>query len=122
MCDSRGVHEATNFPSRSLSSTTIIPEWTLKDDSCEYESEPAIIIGKKCKEVSGAQGLGYVLGYRASNDMSSRKTQLTQCRWSYNNGFDGACPIGPAFVIPDAAKFHMRVLKDGKVRQNSGIE
>jgi 2-keto-4-pentenoate hydratase/2-oxohepta-3-ene-1,7-dioic acid hydratase in catechol pathway len=98
---------------------TIIPKWTLKDDSCEYESEPAIIIGKKCKDISGAQGLGYVLGYTASNP---RETQLTQCRCSYINGFDGACPIGPAFVIPDAAKLHMRVLKNGKVMQNSGIE
>jgi len=101
---------------------TNIPKWTLKDDSCVDESEPAIIVGKKCKDVSGAQGLGYVPGYTASNDMSGGEAQLTQCRWSYINGFDGACPIGPAFVIPDAAKLHMRVLKDGKVRQHSSIE
>jgi 2-keto-4-pentenoate hydratase/2-oxohepta-3-ene-1,7-dioic acid hydratase in catechol pathway len=32
----------------------IIPKWTLKDDFCDYKSEPVIVIGKKCKDVSEA--------------------------------------------------------------------
>lgn len=30
---------------------TVIPEFTLKDDSADYESELVIVIGKDCKNV-----------------------------------------------------------------------
>lgn len=73
---------------------TIIPKFTLKDDCCDYESELAIVIGKKCKDVSEAEALEFVLGYTAANDVSSRAEQFAQSQWSYSKGFDGACPIG----------------------------
>lgn len=73
---------------------TIIPKFTLKDDCCDYESELTIVIGKKCKDVTEAEALEYVLGYTAANDVSSRAEQFAQSQWSYSKGFDGACPIG----------------------------
>jgi 2-keto-4-pentenoate hydratase/2-oxohepta-3-ene-1,7-dioic acid hydratase in catechol pathway len=73
---------------------TIIPKFTLKDDCCDYESELAIVVGKKCKDVSESEALEYVLGYTAANDVSSRAAQFAQSQWSYSKGFDGACPIG----------------------------
>ncbi|KAH6679398.1 hypothetical protein B0J14DRAFT_473007, partial [Halenospora varia] len=117
-------------PSTSLAdpypSPTIVPKWTLKDDSCDYESELVIVIGKKCKDVSESQAMDYVLGYTASNDVSSRTSQFAQSQWSFSKGFDGACPIGPVLVskelIPDPAKLHMRGLKNGKVMQDCGID
>jgi len=75
-------------------SPTIIPKHTLKDESCDYESELTIVIGKKCKDVTEAEALDYVLGYTAANDVSSRVSQFAQSQWSYSKGFDGACPIG----------------------------
>ena len=117
-------------PSTSLAdpypAPTIIPKWTLKDDSCDYESELAIVIGKKCKDVPEEAVLEYVLGYTAANDVSSRTSQFAQSQWSYSKGFDGACPIGPVLVstksIPDPAKLKMRGLKNGRVMQNCGVE
>lgn len=117
-------------PSTSLAdpfpSPTIIPKSTLADDCCDFESELVIIIGKKCKDVSEAEALDYVLGYTASNDVSSRASQFAQSQWSYSKGFDGACPIGPVVVsqklIGDAGKFRVRGLKNGKVMQDCGIE
>ncbi|KAF4626666.1 hypothetical protein G7Y89_g11489 [Cudoniella acicularis] len=117
-------------PSTSLAdpypSPTIIPKWTLKDDSCDYESELVVVIGKKCKDVSESEALDYVLGYTASNDVSSRTSQFAQSQWSFSKGFDGACPIGPVIVskelIPDPTKLKMRGLKNGKVMQESGID
>lgn len=104
----------------------MIPKHTIKDDCADYESELAVIIGKTCKNVSKEQALDYVLGYTASNDISSRVSQLNQSQWSYSKGFDGACPIGPTLVsskvIKDPSKLKMRGLLNGKVVQESGLE
>ena len=73
---------------------TVLPKQTLENDCGDYESELAVVIGKSCKNVSEADALDYVLGYTASNDISSRTAQFAQSQWSYSKGFDGACPIG----------------------------
>lgn len=73
---------------------TIIPKFTLAHDSADYESELAIVIGKTAKNVSEADALSYVLGYTASNDVSSRFSQFEQSQWCFSKSFDGACPIG----------------------------
>jgi 2-keto-4-pentenoate hydratase/2-oxohepta-3-ene-1,7-dioic acid hydratase in catechol pathway len=66
-----------------------------------------------------------VLGYTASNDISSRASQFAQTQWCYSKGFDGACPIGPVLVakeaIPDVGQLQMRGLKNGKVLQESPL-
>lgn len=104
----------------------MIPKHTLKDDCADYESELAVIIGKTCKNVSKEEAMGYVLGYTACNDISSRVSQLNQSQWCFSKGFDGACPIGPTLVSPkaveDPAKLKMRGLLNGKVVQESGLE
>jgi len=41
---------------------TIIPKFTLKDDSADYESELVIVIGQPAKDVSEEEGMDYVLG------------------------------------------------------------
>ena len=70
--------------------------------------------------------MDYVLGYTASNDISSRASQFEQSQWCFSKGFDGACPIGPAVVsprgIPDPSKLYLKGLKNGKVMQESGLE
>ncbi|KAK0714999.1 hypothetical protein B0H67DRAFT_579718 [Lasiosphaeris hirsuta] len=104
---------------------TIIPKHTLPSDSADYESELAIVISREAKNVSVADALDYVLGYTASNDISSRASQFAQTQWCYSKGFDGACPIGPVLVskdlIPDVGKLQLRGLKNGKVLQDSPL-
>jgi 2-keto-4-pentenoate hydratase/2-oxohepta-3-ene-1,7-dioic acid hydratase in catechol pathway len=72
----------------------ILPKLTQKDDCGDYESELAVVIGKDCKNVSEAEASNYILGYTASNDVSSRTSQFATTQWSFSKGFDGACPIG----------------------------
>ncbi|KAI1345020.1 hypothetical protein F5Y15DRAFT_14754 [Xylariaceae sp. FL0016] len=104
---------------------TVIPKHTLADDCADYESELAIVIGKKCKNVSESDALSYVLGYTASNDVSSRKAQLAQTQACYSKGFDGSCPLGPTLVssavVSDPSAFTIRGLKNGEVMQDSGL-
>lgn len=104
----------------------MIPKHTLEDDCADYESELAVVIGKACKNVSEADALKYVLGYTASNDVSSRKAQLAQSQACYSKGFDGSCPIGPVLVssavIPDPSKLTIRGLLNSEVAQSSPLE
>ncbi|KAI1800254.1 hypothetical protein F4811DRAFT_556984 [Daldinia bambusicola] len=96
---------------------------TVKDDSADYETELAIVIGKTCKNVSESEALGYGLGYTAANNVSSKVAQLAQSQAYYSKGFDNACPWGPvlvsAAVVPDPSSFTIRGLKNGEVMQNS---
>lgn len=104
----------------------MIPKCTAGEDSCDYESELVIVIGRAAKNVSEAEAMSYVLGYTAANDISARQSQFAQTQWCYSKGFDGACPIGPVLAstaaIPDPSKLKLRGLKNGKVLQECGVE
>ncbi|EHK22047.1 uncharacterized protein TRIVIDRAFT_191762 [Trichoderma virens Gv29-8] len=105
--------------------STIIPSFSLVDDTADYESELCVIIGKTAKNVTEEDALSYILGYTASNDISARKSQFDQSQWCFSKGFDTACPIGPTLVstavIPDPSKLRIRGLKNGKVVQDSSL-
>lgn len=77
----------------------VIPKFTIADKSADYESELGVIISKDCKDVSEEDALDYVLGYTATNDVSSRKSQFEQSQWGFSKGFDKACPTGE-FCVP----------------------
>lgn len=73
---------------------TVLPKITQVDNTGDYESEMAILIGRDAKNVSEEDAMDYVLGYTAANDVSSRTSQMNQSQWSFSKGFDTACPIG----------------------------
>ncbi|KAH8599295.1 hypothetical protein B0O99DRAFT_649892 [Bisporella sp. PMI_857] len=104
----------------------LIPKALAAEGSTDYESELAIVIGRKAKNVSEAEALDYVLGYSAANDISARKSQFAQTQWCFSKGFDGACPIGPVLastkLVPDPSKLHIRGLKNGKLLQDCGTD
>ena len=104
---------------------SILPKISQKDNTGDYESEMVIIIGRNCKNVSVKGAMDYVLGYTAANDISSRTSQFESTQWCFSKGFDTSCPIGPAVVsartMPDAAKFHIRGLKNGRVMQDCSL-
>ncbi|KAN0062268.1 hypothetical protein ACQY0O_005449 [Thecaphora frezii] len=105
---------------------TIIPKPFVEHDAADYESELAIVIGKQCKNVSEEEALDYLLGFTAANDISSRLNQFAQSQWSYSKSFDGACPIGPAFVSKSAVErmsdLKMTGTHNGRVVQRSGLD
>jgi 2-keto-4-pentenoate hydratase/2-oxohepta-3-ene-1,7-dioic acid hydratase in catechol pathway len=76
---------------------TVVPKFTLMDDSADYESELVIVVGKTAKDVDEQEAMEYVLGYTAANDVSARTSQFAQSQWCFSKGFDGACPIGMSF-------------------------
>jgi 2-keto-4-pentenoate hydratase/2-oxohepta-3-ene-1,7-dioic acid hydratase in catechol pathway len=95
-------------------------ELTVKGD---YESELAVVIGERCRNVSEADALGVVFGYTVANDVSARDWQTAESQWSRSKSFDTFCPVGPwitsADEISDPNALSIRSEVNGEVRQDS---
>jgi 2-keto-4-pentenoate hydratase/2-oxohepta-3-ene-1,7-dioic acid hydratase in catechol pathway len=93
----------------------------------DYEVELAIVIGKKCKDITLEEAFDYILGYTVANDLSAREWQkepeLCGGQWTRGKIFDGFCPLGPCLVtkdeIPDPNKLHVQCFVNGEKRQDS---
>jgi len=96
----------------------------LASTSVDYECELAVVIGKRCKNVSKADALKYVLGYTCGNDVSARDWQRNGGgnQWCRGKSFDTFCPLGPVLVtrdeIPDPNKLRIRTLLNGEPMQD----
>jgi 2-keto-4-pentenoate hydratase/2-oxohepta-3-ene-1,7-dioic acid hydratase in catechol pathway len=75
----------------------------MKSDEVDYECELAVVIGKKCKNVSRRDALEYVLGYTCANDVSARDWQIKRGggQWCRGKCFDTFAPLGPCLVTAD---------------------
>lgn len=67
----------------------------------DYESELAVIIGKRAKKVSEEDAMNYVFGYAPLNDVSGRDLQFGDKQWIRGKGQDGFCPVGPFITTKD---------------------
>ena len=90
----------------------------------DYESELAVIIGRRCKDVAEREALRYVFGYTCFNDVSQREVQNgDRSGWWRGKSFDGFGPIGPVVVpagkLPDPQTLGIRGRLNGKVVQEA---
>jgi 2-keto-4-pentenoate hydratase/2-oxohepta-3-ene-1,7-dioic acid hydratase in catechol pathway len=96
----------------------------LKSNEVDYECELAIVIGKRCKNVSRATALDHVLGYTCANDVSARDWQKERGggQWCRGKSFDTFCPLGPCLVtrdeIPNPNALAIRTIVSGEVLQD----
>jgi 2-keto-4-pentenoate hydratase/2-oxohepta-3-ene-1,7-dioic acid hydratase in catechol pathway len=97
----------------------------LASHQVDYECELAVVIGKRCKNVSPAEALQYVAGYTCGNDVSARDWQKFHGggQWCRGKTFDTFCPLGPVLVtpgeIPNPNALRLRTLVNGEVLQDS---
>jgi 2-keto-4-pentenoate hydratase/2-oxohepta-3-ene-1,7-dioic acid hydratase in catechol pathway len=70
-------------------------------DMFDYESELAVIIGRRGRNISAADALSHVAGYSIFNDGSIRDYQLRTPQWTIGKNFDGTGGFGPDFVTSD---------------------
>lgn len=90
----------------------------------DYESELAVIIGRRCKDVAEREALRYVYGYTCFNDVSQREVQNgDRSGWWRGKSFDSFGPIGPVVVpagkVPDPQTLGIRGRLNGKVVQEA---
>ena len=61
----------------------------------DYEAELAVVIGRKCRNVTEEEAGDYILGYTIANDVTARDLQPKNGQWTIAKGFDTFLPLGP---------------------------
>lgn len=99
----------------------------------DWECELAAVIGKKGRNISIKDALGYVAGYTVCNDVSERQINEPADRedkpgnyffdWLYGKWFDTFAPLGPCITlkdeIDDPQNILMKLRLNGETKQES---
>ncbi len=64
----------------------------------DYESELAVVIGKRAHRVPRARAADYIFGLTAVNDVTARDIQNKEIQYTRAKGFDTFAPIGPCIA------------------------
>ncbi len=92
----------------------------------DYETELAIVIGKRCRHVPASSASAVIAGYTICNDVSVRDWQLRVPTWTMGKSFDTHCPLGPAIVTPDELgdphTLDVNTWVNGEARQSSNTK
>lgn len=84
-----GPHDTVRLPDPAIST------------QIDYESELAVIIGRKGRNISRGRAMDHVFGYTVLNDVSARDVQVRHQQWVLGKSFDTFCPMGPCIVTAD---------------------
>ncbi|MEM7538578.1 MAG: fumarylacetoacetate hydrolase family protein [Chloroflexota bacterium] len=88
-----------------------------------YEGEVAVVIGKKCSNVTVEEALDYVKGYTIANDFGLHDLRhVDRGAMTRVKGIDGYCPIGPFLVDTvdlDQSELTLRTYVNGEVVQEA---
>lgn len=92
-------------------------------EQLDYEAEFAFVIGKRARNVSQQEALGYVAGYTIVNDVTYRDLQRRTIEWLQGKTVEGSAPMGPWLVtadeIADPSGLDVRLTVNGEERQHS---
>ncbi len=95
----------------------------------DYETELAIVIGKRCRNVPETQAWDVIAGYTVMNDVSARdvvKIERKEGNQLLGKMFDGFAPMGPWLVtrdeISDAQNLKVITRVNGEIRQNGNTK
>lgn len=86
----------------------------------DYEGELAVVIGRRCHDVSADDARACVRGFTAFNDVTARDLQQTDGQWARAKGFDTFAAIGPCIVDGiDPSSLRVRTRLNGELRQDA---
>lgn len=106
-------------PSAMIASgeTIILPKCCKKVD---FEAELAVVIGKKCRNITPEQAKDVIFGYTCLNDVSCREIQKKDGQWIRAKGFDTFAPVGPWIETQlDPSDLKIQAELNGELRQDS---
>jgi 2-keto-4-pentenoate hydratase/2-oxohepta-3-ene-1,7-dioic acid hydratase in catechol pathway len=93
------------------------------DPHMDYETELAVVIGKKCRGVKREEAESVIFGYSVFNDLSSRILQRKHKQWLIGKSLDGYAAMGPWIVTRDELPFPLELTLhcevNGEERQRS---
>ncbi|MDQ3811304.1 MAG: fumarylacetoacetate hydrolase family protein, partial [Chloroflexota bacterium] len=99
----------------------------------DWEVELAVVIGRRCRDVSSDEALGFVAGYTIANDVSARTTDWGVERdpdpwneffdWLNGKWPDGFAPLGPYLLtadeVADPQDLELSLSVNGERKQHS---
>lgn len=91
----------------------------------DWEAELAMIIGKKCYQVTEAEASDYIFGFTVAHDVTARdwQKQRNGGQWLLGKAMDTFCPLGPCIVTADSGidphKLEIGCRVNGNVQQRS---
>lgn len=92
----------------------------------DYEAELAIVIGRRCRRVTKAEAMQYVLGFTCVNDVSARDLQESDGQWTRAKSLDSFAPMGESIVtlddLSDASNLRIQLRLNGETLQDSNTE
>jgi 2-keto-4-pentenoate hydratase/2-oxohepta-3-ene-1,7-dioic acid hydratase in catechol pathway len=92
-----------------------------QSERVDYEAELAVVIGRRCRNVTPEEAWDFVLGVTCGNDVTARDLQMRDGQWTRAKGFDTFCPLGPWIVTnlgeSDIGDLEVICRVNGEVRQ-----
>lgn len=91
----------------------------------DYEGEIALVIGRRCRNVSAEQALDYVAGYSCFNDASARLYQISSSQITAGKNAYRSGGFGPWLSLADEVdlgSMRMTCRVNGEVMQEMGLD
>jgi 2-keto-4-pentenoate hydratase/2-oxohepta-3-ene-1,7-dioic acid hydratase in catechol pathway len=84
-----------------------------------YEGELALVISRRCRNVTREEAKNCLLGVTCANDVTARDLQKTDGLYARAKGFDTFCPLGPWIEtsIQDPGNMLVRTYVNGHLKQ-----
>jgi 2-keto-4-pentenoate hydratase/2-oxohepta-3-ene-1,7-dioic acid hydratase in catechol pathway len=95
-------------------------EIAFPEHQTDFETELAIVIGRRAKNVSAEQAADFVFGYTIGLDISDRDLQKSEKQFGRCKSFDTYTPLGPfVYTDVDVRDLPMELRQNGEVRQQA---
>ncbi len=105
--------------------TSLLPhngtiEIAFPEHQTHFETELAVIIGRRAKNATKADALDYVFGYTVAQDISDRDLQNAEKQFARAKSFDTYTPVGPyTYSNVDVTDLPLSLRQNGEVRQQT---
>ncbi len=95
-------------------------EIAFPEHKTDFETELAVVIGTKAKNVTPERGLDYVFGYSIGEDISDRDLQKSEKQFARCKSFDTYTPLGPfVYRNVDVTDLPITLRQNGEVKQQA---
>jgi 2-keto-4-pentenoate hydratase/2-oxohepta-3-ene-1,7-dioic acid hydratase in catechol pathway len=95
-------------------------EIAFPEHQTDFETELAIVVGRRAKNVSAEQARDFIFGYTIALDISDRDLQKSEKQFGRCKSFDTYTPIGPfVYADIDVGDLPVELRQNGEVRQKA---
>jgi 2-keto-4-pentenoate hydratase/2-oxohepta-3-ene-1,7-dioic acid hydratase in catechol pathway len=106
-------------PSSLLAHHAVI-EIAFPEHQTDFETELAVVIGGRTKNVSAHDALDHVFGYTIGLDITDRDLQKQEKQFGRCKSFDSYTPIGPfVYAAADVRDAAIKLWQNGELRQST---